>query len=191
MKRLKTLVFWQRSMVVALILAISLMGGVFAFQFASGQPVYAATTQDVTVNATPAYVTISNAPSSFDFGVVTAGSTDNTGNAHFTITNGSSVVIDISINCTAWSSGGSTWTYNDPGADTANLDASGANGGAGGSTGAGDYDISIPNSTGILFCDNVSTVTDPTWELQLDAPSSISYSDEQEITVTLLAVSAS
>lgn len=170
---------------VLLALAVILSPVVAVVDFSG---VKAATTQDITVNATPEYITISNAPSSFDFGVVAESSTENTGSGHFTVTNGSSVNIDISINCTAWSSAGSTWTYNDPGADTGNLDASSANGGVGGSTGAGNYDISVPNGAGTLLCDNVTTVTNPTWELQLDAPTSFTYADEQEITVTLLAV---
>lgn len=147
----------------------------------------ASTSENVTVNATPAYITISNAPSTYDFGVIAAGSNENTGNAHFTVTNGSTVNIDISANCTGWSSGGSSWTYNDPGADTGNLDASSADGGAGGSTGQGNYDISIPNAASVLLCDNVTSATNPTWELELDAPSSFTHGDEQETTITLIA----
>lgn len=173
---------------LTLLLALALFAlGTFGAVYFTSDYVYSATTQDVTVNATPAYITISNSPATFNFGTVAEGSTDNTTDDYFTITNGSSVNIDVSVNCTGWSSGGSAWTYGNPGSNTGNLDCSSGEGGTGGSTGSGDYDISILDSGDTLLCDNVTTVTSPQWELELDAPSTFTHGDEQEITVTLTA----
>ena len=136
---------------------------------------------------------ISNFPSTKDFGVVTAGSTPNTGNAYFTITNSSTMTIDIYIKCDGWSptTGTNSWTYGSPiGADQGFLEASSADGGAGGSQGGGLYDVEILNGTDTLLCDDVATTTDPTWELQLNAPSSFTHGDEQQTTVTLTATAA-
>lgn len=169
-------------------LGVTAIGLGVAWSVWDSQHAFALTSQDVSVNATPAYVSISNTPDNYDFGTVAASATPNTGNGYFTITNSSTVNIDVSVNCTAWSSAGSTWTYNDPGEDTGNLDASSADGGVGGSTGAGNYDISIPNGAAILLMDGVTSVTNPTWEIQLDAPSSYTHGDEQTLTITISAV---
>lgn len=161
--------------------------GTFGIIYYSSEYAQSATTQDVTVNATPAYITISNSPTAYDFGTIATSSTANTGNDYFSITNGSTVNIDVSVNCSGWSSGGSAWTYNNPASNTGNLDCSSGEGGTGGSSGSGAYDISILDSGDTLLCDNVTTVTDPQWELQLDAPSAFTHGDEQETTVTLTA----
>lgn len=176
MKKLRKLSL-TLALLIAVVLSLPAVGNVFA-----------AVTQDVTVNATPAFVTISNAPTTFDFGTVTTNSHNVTGNAHFTITNGSTVRVDVNIQCDNWTSTGTNWTYGNPGADTGNFDASSDDGGSGGSTGEGDYDISVVAYADTLICDNVSTVTDPTWELQLDAPSSFTHGDAQKNTVTVSAV---
>ena len=146
----------------------------------------AQTSQEVEVTATPSFISITNAPISYDFGSISANSTDNTTDGYFTITNGSSVNMDISIQCNGWS-GGTGWTYGSPAADTGQLKASSANGGSGGSTGAGNFDKTLLDGTDILLCDNVTSVTSPTWELLLEAPTSFTFGDEQTTTVTITA----
>lgn len=148
---------------------------------------WAATTANVSVNATPSYIAITNAPTTYAYGVVTAGGTANTTNGYFTITNSSTVNIDINIQCDGWTSTGSAWTYGNPAADTGNFDASSVNGGTGGSTGAGDFDISVTSGSTALLCDNVTSVTNPTWELQLDIPSSFTHGDVQDAQVEVSA----
>lgn len=148
---------------------------------------WAATTANVSVNATPSYIAITNAPSVYDFGVVAAGGTANTSAAEFTITNSSTVNIDINISCDGWTSTGDNWTYINPQVDGGNFDASSDDGGTGGSTGEGDFDISVPSGSTALLCDNVTTVTDPTWELQLDIPSSFTHGDVQDAQVEVSA----
>jgi hypothetical protein len=147
----------------------------------------AATSADVTITATPGFISITNAPGSYDFGGITANSTDNTTNGYFTITNGSAINIDIGIGCDNWTSAGSTWTYGTPAADTGRLMASSGDGGSGGSTGQGNFDIFVSNLTSVLLCDNVTDVTNPTWELQLQTPTSFTFGDEQQTTVTVTA----
>ena len=146
----------------------------------------AATSADVTVTATPSFVSISNAPGTYDFGQISASATENTTGGAFTITNSSSVAMDISIKCNGWS-GTSSWTYGSPGADTGQLAASSGNGGTGGSSGAGDFDITVLNGSDTLLCNAVGTSTNPTWELQLQAPTSFTHGDEQTTTVTVTA----
>jgi hypothetical protein len=139
--------------------------------------VFAATTQDVTITATPTFISISNLPISFGFGVVAAGSGNSTGETHFTITNGSTVAIDLSIGCNGWS-GTSSWTYGAPGADTAQLKAS---------PGSGGYTITVPNGSTAALLSNVATSTNPQWGLQLQAPTSFSHGAAQTTTVTVSA----
>ncbi len=144
----------------------------------------AATSDDVIVTATPSFIGITNAPGTNDFGTIVAGSTANTTDGFFTITNDSSVAIDIAIKSNGWS-GVTAWTYGAAGVDTGQLAASSANGGAGGSTGVGNFDKTVLNGSDTLLCDAVAVSTNPTWELQLQAPSSFTHGDEQTTTVTV------
>jgi hypothetical protein len=144
---------------------------------------FAATTADVTVTATPGFVSITNAPDSWDAGTIIKDTDVDTGVHYFTITNASTVAMDINIACDGWTS----WTYGAPATDTGQLKASSANGGTGGSTGEGDYDITVPNGGGSLLCNGVAVSTNPTWELQLDAPTDFTNVDVQTSTVTLTA----
>lgn len=178
----------ERSVVLTLVLVVALIiVGAGTWAGLSGS-VYAGTTQDVTVNATPEYMTISNSPSTFNFGVVATSSSDNTGNAYFTITNGSTVNIDISIGCDNWS-GATAWVYGSPASDTGRLMTSSADGGTSGSSGQGAYDILVADasSSKTLLCDNVTTATNPTWEMELEAPSAFTHGDENSTTVTVEA----
>ena len=139
------------------------------------------TSQQVTVTATPSYIAISNAPGTYDFSVITAGGTPNTGTGHFTITNNSSITINITIVCNGWSGAGNSWTYGAAGADTAQLKAS---------DGDGAYDVTVDDTTPAALASSVGVSTNPTWELQLDAPTSFTYGDEQTTTVTVTASAA-
>ncbi len=169
----------NRRVVVSLVLALVLI-----LLPASG--VLAATTDTVTITATPSYIGIANSQSTFDFGVIAASSTPNTTTAWATITNTSTVAIDINLASNGWS-GTSSWTYGTAGADTAQLKASGTNGGTGGSTGAGAYDKLIPTTGGVVLADALAVAANVVWEMQLDAPTSFTFGDEQTTTVTLTA----
>ena len=139
----------------------------------------AADTDTVTVTATPGWVSIVNGPDTYDFGVVTAGTTPSTGGSGFTITNSSTVAMDVNIGCDSWASGGTPWDYGAAGADQGQLNAS---------DGDETYDVTVPDSGSTLLLDAVATGTDPTWGLQLEAPSSFTHVDVQTTTITLTAV---
>ena len=150
-------------------------------------PVFAATSQDVTVTGTPSFISISNSPGSNDFSTLDAGVDEQTSNGYFTVTNSSTVAIDINIQCNGWS-GVTPWTYGAPAENQAQLKASSADGGVGGSTGAGNFDITLLNGSDTLLCDAVGTSTNPTWELQWDMATSFTHGEEQTTTVTIAAV---
>jgi hypothetical protein len=142
---------------------------------------FADTTAGVTVTATPSFISITNAPDTYDFGVVIAGSTPNTGVPGFTITNDSTINIDIDIQCNGWDGGANDWTYTTPaGIDTGFLNAS--NGGA--------YNIFVQNGVDTELFDAVTPPTDPTWGLELNTPTSFTFGNQQTTTVTLTASAA-
>jgi len=153
-------------------------------------PAFAATTQDVEVTATPGYIAISNSPTSWAAGTITADTDVNTGNDYFTITNTSTVISDISFYV---SDNWSTWTYGAPAADTAQLKVSSGEGGVGGSTGSGNYDKTLVWGSGnaVLVCDNLSALSDAQWEMELDAPTSFGSGTAQSANITMTAVVAS
>ena len=150
----------------------------------------AATTQDVTVTATPSYITVSNSPGSWPIGNVEEDTDNQTTNGYFTITNGSTVTIDISFYVA--DGGWTSWTYGAPAENTAQLKVSSANGGSGGSTGAGAFDktLAVGSGSSVLVMKDVGTTTNPTWEMQLDAPTTFTHGDAQTCTVTLSAAAA-
>jgi hypothetical protein len=170
----------KKTIIVAIVM--SLLLAVFPVGLALAE-----TSQDVTVTATPSFISIANLPSSWGIGTVSEGSTNNTGIDFFTITNTSSVNISISVNCTDWSGGATPWTYGAPGVNTANLTASSGNSTGGGSTGAGNYDIDVPAGPSVLLIDAVPVSVNPNWELQLNAPTSFTHGDEQTTIVTITA----
>jgi len=147
-------------------------------------PVGSAFAQDedtVTVSATPAYVSIDNNPDTDSFGVVTEGSTPNLsgGETNFTITNSSSVAIDITIKCSGWDGGANDWLYGAPGTDQARLMAS---------DGSGGYDIAVPVDPAIAALhSDVPVATNPQWGLQLQAPTDMTFGNVQSTTITLNA----
>lgn len=88
----------------------------------------AAITSNVTINATPSYISILNAPDNYTFGAVATGSNTSTTADYFNVTSSGSVNTDISIgvNNTEWV-GGVVWTHSEtavPGDNIAALWAS-------------------------------------------------------------------
>jgi hypothetical protein len=143
----------------------------------------AANTADVTVNATPGWVSIIVAPTSQDFGVVLAGATpDTTAGVGFTVTNDSTVAMDLDVQCTTvWGpvTGTNSWTYADAAAaDTGSLNFS--------TTGGPPWTF-IPSAAAVAMADAVGVGTDPTFDLQLEAPTSFTHVDEQQCIITLTA----
>ena len=143
-------------------------------------PVLGATSQDVTVTATPSYISINNTPGSFDFALVTEGGTPNTTTSWFSVTNDSTVNINASVGSNGWS-GTTAWTYGASAPDTGQLKAS---------DGDGLYDVTVPSGSSALLHTTVVAGTDFTWELQLDCPSTFSHGAEQTTTVTISAAAS-
>ena len=159
-----------------LILTLGIAFGIYAGE----SQVFSATTANVTVTATPSWVDISNLPIEFDFGLVTASSTPNTGTGYFTVTDSSSVNVTATIVCNGWS-GTSSWTYGAPGEDQGLLNASDND---------GAYDVEVDDTTPIALHTTTTPGTDWDWELQLEAPSSFTHIYQQTTIVTLSASGA-
>ena len=147
-------------------------------------PAFAATTADVEVTATPAFVAIADNQTEYDFGVVATSTTPYTSENWSGITNTSTVQTDITISVTGatWS-GGVTWTHSDtctPGADTAGLKAN-----RGGTWGVSD--IIIKNAAPNYIYENCPALTDFDYGLKLWAPTSFTDGVEKSITVRVSA----
>ena len=159
-------------------LILLLMTVIIAFM-----PAYvsAATTQDVTINATPSYIAISNAPDNYTFGVVSTSTNYTTTENYFNVTNDGSVNTDISIgtNNTEWV-GGTAWTHSEtatPGADTAGLMASTDN--------YASEHIIVKNASPNDLDTSVAADASVLWELRLLSPTSFSDGEIKAIKVTL------
>ena len=149
-------------------------------------PTLAATTDDITVTATPAYVAISANQSSYDFGVVAASATPSTAEDWCTIDNTSTVQTDqtISVTTNSWA-GGVTWTHSDTA--TAGADTAGLKSNKGGTWGVGD--VIVKFDTPNYIAENQAATTDYAFGLQLIAPSSFTDGVEKTITVRISAAS--
>ena len=161
---------------------VSLITVVMLFLFVATPPVFAATTADVTVNATPAYVSISVSPIYYGFGTVAVSANYSTSQGYFTVTNGSSVLTNCTVgtNATTWA-GGITWTHSDtgtPGVDTAALYASANTGG---------FDIIVKYSSPNNLVTNQSATTNWQWELRLMSPTELNDGVLKAIKVRLTA----
>lgn len=142
----------------------------------------AATEQNVEITATPSYISISNSPASYGFGVVAASTNYSTSQGCFTVTNASTVNIDCSIgtNNTNWV-GTTNWTHADngtPSATTAALYSSQDN---------GAFDIIVKNAAPNDIVSNQAATTDFDWELRLMSPTSFSDGTVKAIKVVLTA----
>lgn len=152
---------------------------------------FALTTADVTVYATPSYISISVSPDTHDFGGVAESTADNTTTSAFTVTNGSTVITDqtISVNTADNWTGGIGWIHSDTatiGADQVGLLAN-----KGGVWGTGDIIVkkiaSVPLN---LISDNQSTGGTYDFGLSLLAPTSFGDGVQKQVTVRVTAAAA-
>lgn len=145
--------------------------------------VLAATSDTVAINATPSFITISNSPNNYGFGSVVVSTNTSTAQNYFTITNGSSVNIDIAISANATWAGGNTWTHSDagtPGSTTAALYAD---------DDTGDFTIIVKNATPNDLYTNTADAS-PDWGLRLLSPTVYDDGVLKTTTVTLTASEA-
>jgi hypothetical protein len=169
----------MKKKLLGILLALALVVGM-------STPSLAATTADITLNAIPAYVSISSDQSVYDFGVVVASATPSTTTSWATIDNTSTIQTDhtISVTTATWS-GGVTWTHSDTatiGTDTAGLKAN-----KGGTWGVGD--IIVKNASPNYIAENQAATTDYSFGLKLLAPDVFSDGIEKEIVVRVSAAS--
>jgi len=147
-------------------------------------PAVASTTTDLTVTATPTHISISVSGSPYDFTTVAASATPSTATDYFTVTNGSTVAIDVEIYVTGDWTGGVGWTHSDTataGADTAGLSAN-----KGGSWGTGDVIVKKSAAYEKIATAQAAT-TNFDFGLKLYAPTSFSDGVEKSVTVRLSA----
>ena len=168
----------MKKLLVSLVLALVLMLG-------TALPAIAATTADITVTTTPAYVAIAIDIGIKDFGVVAESATPSTTTSYFTIDNTSSVQTDqtIAVTTTTWS-GGVTWSHAEdavPGTNTAGLKAN-----KGGTWGVGD--VIVKNGTPNFIAENQAATTDYSFGLKLLAPTAFTDGVEKQIIVRVTAV---
>ena len=168
----------MRRTLIAILMALAL-----AVVPAAG--VFAATTADVTVTATPAFISISVDFTDYDFGVVAESSTPSSTTSYFTITNTSTVQTDqtIGVTTTTWS-GGIPWDHAEdavPGPDLAGLKAN-----RGGTWGTGD--IIVKNASPNYIYENCPASTGYSFGLKLWAPTSFSDGVQKQIVVRITAV---
>lgn len=148
--------------------------------------VSAATTQDITVTATPAYVSISCNQTDLDYGVVAANITSNTTTNWATIDNTSTVQTDqtIGVTTSTWA-GGVTWTHSDT--CTVAEDTAGMKANKNGTWGTGD--VIVKYSSPNYIAENQAADTDYYFGLSLWTPESFTDGVEKTITVRISAVS--
>jgi len=162
-------VLWLVPLVVALMLGALVIPGGIAL---------ADTTQNVTINATPSFISISNSPSTFSFGMVAAGAnntTENSTTGWFALTDTSTVNVTTTIKVSAnWTS----WAWGSPAPDTAYLVAS---------DGDGAYDIAVPDqpAAATTLHASASIGEDWTWEIGLEAPTEFTTGSIEECTILL------
>ena len=148
---------------------------------------FALTTATVTIDVTPAFVSIATTNDTKDFGTVAAGLTNSTVNStvdYFDVTNSGTVNATVTIKVVAWAhqTGSNDWTYGSPGADTGQLVFS---------VGTSLYDTVIPESpsTEALFAALVPSTPDY-FEVGIDMPTSFTHGDKQRSVITLTATAA-
>lgn len=142
-------------------------------------PAIAATTQDVTISATPSYVSISNDEATWPIGIVSAnttywaGTTPFTdapadpledGNCRFTVTNNGSVTVDISITGNNFT-GGVGWTLH---ADTVGENIVVLSGGISGAVYPGGLVALTNGDAKANFIADLAAAGTKKWGLQLE-----------------------
>jgi hypothetical protein len=163
---------------LSLLLGLAAVVGVVIVP-ASG--VIAATTADVTVNATPTYISIALNTSTYDFSTVVAGTDEESPDGYFGVTNDSTVITSTTIVSNGWQDTNgvapdSPWTWDSPGEDQGQMKAS---------NGGGVFDVTIDDETPAALESSTSADTDWVFEIQIDAPSSFTHGQPQGTTLTL------
>ena len=150
-------------------------------------PALAATTADVTVTATPSYISITATNTTYDFGAVVESSYTNTTTAYFPIVNSCSVISDNTISAVTgnWT-GGTEWIHDDtatPGIVTAGLTSNQE-----GAWGTGD--VIVQNAVPQLIADDQAATTNWSFGLNLLAPTAYHDGAQKTMVVRISAVAS-
>jgi len=148
-------------------------------------PAFAATTADVSVTATPAFIAITDNVTSYDFGVVATSSTTQSNEDWVGITNTSTVQTDMTIAVTGDWTGGVGWTHDNaatPGADTAGMKSN-----RGGTWGVSDVIVETLAGSPNYIYENCPATTNYTYGIQLLAPTSFTDGVQKANTVRVTA----
>jgi len=145
---------------IALVIGLAVIMSLCGVLLQSNE-VKAGTQEDVTITFTPAYLDISNTPSSWDVGTVNTSTNYTTGQGYFTCTNSSSVAGNLTISAVnaTWL-GGSASTHSDTataGANTVGLTSS---------NNTGAYDIIVKNTSPNHLYEDLGAGIDVDWELK-------------------------
>ena len=143
----------------------------------------AATTAVGTVTGFSSYISVSLNVTQWNMGVIEAGVDKTTGARYFGITNGSSIPTTNTIQMTTpWHSlvGGGNWTYGAPGQDTCQLKAS---------DGDQAFDVTVLTGSGTVL-HTAGALENWAFELQFDAPSSVTFDGMQSGSFTIAAVAS-
>ena len=159
---------------LSLLLIAALVGGLVP-------AVVLADTDTVTINATPSYVSITLNTSAFNFGTVAENVDEDTGTGYFGVDNVSTVVTSTTIVSNGWKDTNgvapySAWTWGAAGSDTGRMKAS---------DGDGVYDVIVDATTPIALKTSQAATTDWVFELQIDAPSTMTHGEPQGTILTL------
>jgi len=150
-------------------------------------PVFAATTADVTVTATPSFIGISDNAASYDFGVVSVSTNYTISESYVGINNTSTVQTDhtISVTTANWT-GGIDWAHSNTataGADTVGLVSNNSTWGAG--------DVIVESDIGgtpNFIYENCPADVDYSYGLMLVAPTTFSDGVQKSVIVRVTAV---
>ena len=175
-----------RKLLVSLALALVM---VLSFSM----PVFADSTADVTVTATPTYISISNTPTTEALGMLAANSTiwaigtapaDPLVDAGctFTVTNNGNVAENIAITATDFA-GGVGWTLGTPAQNVVRLKA-------GKSGDALETDMVTLTTSPQAFISSLAGSATKKWEIKMETPTSFTDGVTKTSTITLTATLA-
>lgn len=141
----------------------------------------AATTADITVNATPEYISISVNQSTYDFSTIAESSVTNTTAGYFGITNDSTIQTDQTVGVTSanWT-GGVGWVHNatcTPGTATAGMKAQRV----------GQSWVIVKQTSPNYIYENCAASTSYSFALSLHAPTTFTDGVEKSIVVRVSA----
>jgi hypothetical protein len=142
----------------------------------------AATTADITVNATPQFVGISVSPTTYAFGSIAVSTNYSTSTGYFTLTNASTVQTDqtIAVVNTTWL-GGIAWTHSDAGTPNSDTIAMYA------SKNTGAFNIIVKQAAPNYIYENCPASTNYQFELRIMSPTSFSDGIVKSNTVRISA----